>query len=98
MRRELLSLRPSDILTTNKLARNVKLDFDFAQSLLASLVNEGILSVVIAVGCENEDYSHSYFFYSFEEYYNADTNLKCPECGEPIDFKHAKIGFKRGNF
>jgi hypothetical protein len=96
--RKLLSLRQSDILTTNKLARDVELDLGFAETLVADLVNEGILGVVIVVGCKNDEYSHPLFFYSFEEYYNASQYLICDECGQPIDFKNAKIGFTRGNF
>lgn len=98
MQQELLSLRPSDIMTTSLLARKVKLDIDFAETLLADMVNEGILDVVIAVGCTNEDYSHPHLFYSFDEFYRAPKSLKCKECGEPIDFINVKIGFRRGNF
>jgi hypothetical protein len=85
-------------LTSNKLARDVSIDFEFAQSLLSELVNEGILYVIIVVGCSNEDYSHPYFFYSFEDYYNSDINMECSECGALLDFTNAKIGFRRGNF
>lgn len=98
MEKELLSLRKSDILTTNKLARNTSIEFEFARNLLADLVNEGILNVIIVVGCMNETYTHYKTFNSFEEYYDSNLSTLCDECGEPLDFHQAKIGFKRGNF
>jgi hypothetical protein len=98
VQKELLSLRKSDILTTNKLVRNVSIEFEFARNLLADLVNEGLLEVIIVVGCENEDYPHFKIFHSFEEYYGSNDSTECDECGSPLDFRHAKIGFKRGNF
>jgi hypothetical protein len=98
VKKELLALRKSDVLTTNKLARDVSIDTDFARTLLADMVNEGILEVIIVVGCMNEEYSHIKIFYSFEDYYNNHSNIECSECGAPLDFSQAKIGFKRGNF
>ncbi len=98
MKKELLSLRPSDVLTTNKLARDIDLTLELAESLLADLVNEGMLNVILVASCINEDYSHSQMFFSFEEFYSAKSNMKCPDCGESMDFKNVKIGFRRGNY
>ena len=97
IRKELLSLRPSDIITSYRLARNVSIEYSLAQDLLVDLVNEGILSVVIVVGCVNDEYSHSQFFYSFDDYYAANGRM-CKECEQPLDFNKAKIGFRRGNY
>ncbi len=95
---ELLSLRPNDVITTNIMAIKVNLTYDFAELLLADLTNEGLLNVLLVVSCINEDYNHPYFFNSFDDFYKANSKMKCPICGDVFDFKNVKIGFKRGNY
>lgn len=91
------SLRPSDVITKHKLSRESNLDIDTAESLLIDLFNEGILQVVIVVECSNEEYSHHILLYSFDEYYNYERDGKCPECGAALEFKKAKVGFRKGH-
>jgi hypothetical protein len=69
---------------------------DFAETLLIDLLRENLLQVVIRVNCINDDYEHSIFFNSFEDFYTAPSNMLCGQCGAPLDWKNAKVGFKRG--
>ena len=93
---ELLSLRPNDILTKNKLARIAKLDLETAEKILIELYKEKYLRIVIRVNCNSEEYEHVIWFNSLQEYYSAPQKNICNECGSSYDWKSAKVGFKRG--
>lgn len=93
---ELLSLRPSDVLTKTKFARTISLQIDFAEEILIELFKEKKLRLIIRVDCLNEEYSHSIWFDSLEDYYKADPNLYCDQCASQFNWKNAKVGFKRG--
>ncbi|MEH7312285.1 hypothetical protein V7115_14715 [Priestia megaterium] len=96
MKKELLSLRPSDVLTKNQLARTAQIQVDFAESILIDLFKEKLLRLIIRVDCYNDDQSHSLWFNSLEEYYKASRKKNCESCGANFDWKNAKVGFKRG--
>lgn len=96
VQKELLALRPSDTLTKNKLARAANVDIDFAETLLVELFKEKYLQVVIRVECTYEDGEHYTHFNSFEDFYKAKSEDVCGSCGSAIDWKNAKIAFKRG--
>ncbi|KIV55075.1 hypothetical protein AM501_03450 [Aneurinibacillus migulanus] len=85
-------------MTKNRLARGTKLNVESAQIILTDLVNEGILDIVILVLCTNEEYSHPHWFYSLDDYYSAPRDMVCKECGAPLDFQNAKVGFQKGRF
>lgn len=93
---ELLSLRPSDVLTKTKFARAISLQIDFAEEILIELFKENKLRLIIRVDCLSEEYSHPIWFDSLEEYYKADSNHFCDQCGSRYNWKNAKVGFKRG--
>lgn len=95
---ELLSLRPSDVLTKTKFARVTSMQIDFAEKILIELFKEKKLRLIIRVDCLNEEYRHPIWFNSLEEYYKANTNKNCDQCGSQFDWKNAKVGFKRGNY
>ncbi|MGC5773597.1 hypothetical protein J4O75_14725 [Paenibacillus pabuli] len=68
-----------------------KLDAMSAELILVELVNEGILEMVFAVDCMNNEESHVRILYDIEE-------LKehvCPYCGEKMDFNNIRVGFRR---
>ncbi|ALC80433.1 hypothetical protein AM592_01660 [Bacillus gobiensis] len=68
---------------------------DFAEQILIELFKEKKLQLIIRVGCLNEEYSHSLWFNSLQEYYESKDEF-CVHCGAPLDWKNAKVGFKRG--
>ncbi|MFS8210845.1 hypothetical protein [Paenibacillus sp. S29] len=72
------------------------MDIELAEKILMSLVNEGILDVVIVLECSNEESPHQVVLFSLTEYYQYDTRNNCSECGEKIKFKEAKVGFRKG--
>lgn len=88
-------LRPSDVLTTNHVSMKTHLEYDLVQRILIELVNEGKMSLLIAVPCTNPEYTHYTLFYSLADYYRAETDCTCGECEATLDFKNAKVGFKR---
>jgi len=90
--KELLSLRPSDVITKSRLAKGAKMDAKSAEDILIELVSEGILNMIVAVECEDEE-SHIHLYDSLEEY--AKAPQECSECGARMDFSNAKVGFKR---
>jgi hypothetical protein len=96
VQKELLSLRPSDILTKNKLARATSIQIEIAEKILIELFKEKKLQLKIRVDCLNDDYPHSKWFNSLDDYYKTDQNLQCLDCGASYDWKNAKVGFKRG--
>lgn len=96
IQKELLSLRPNDILTKNKLARVATLDLDSAEKILIELYKEKYLQIVIRVNCNGEEYEHFVWFNSLKDYYSAPKDFICNECGSSYDWKNAKVGFKRG--
>ncbi|PKQ89357.1 hypothetical protein CXK86_20110 [Paenibacillus sp. BGI2013] len=89
-------MRPSEILTKHTLARKSLLEVELAESILVSLVNEGVLGVVIVLECSNEDGHHQIILHSFEEYYLYDSNYGCQECEHPMS-STAKVGFRKGD-
>jgi len=95
---ELLDLRPTDVLTKDKLARKTNLHPDLAETILIDLFKDKVLQLYIRVYCNNEDYAHFVWFNSLNEYYNADEYFQCPECGSSLNWKNARVGFKRGVF
>jgi len=69
------------------------MDIKSAEEILIDLVNEGVLSMIIAVECENEDHPHQFLFHSLDEY--AVASSICPECSAPMNFSNVKVGFRR---
>lgn len=97
VQQELLSLRPSDILTKNKLARSAHVNVDFAETLLVDLFKDKYLQMIIRVDCNDDEFVHSIFFNNLHEFYAAaENNSYCDQCGAPLDWKNAKVGFKKG--
>lgn len=94
MTKELLSLRPSDVITKTKLATGSQLDVKSAEQVLIELVNEGILQMIFAVNCSNEDEQHVLLFENVESLYQSQ-NKHCPYCESLMDFKNVRVGFKR---
>ncbi|MGW9531127.1 hypothetical protein ACWHAM_26155 [Paenibacillus terrae] len=94
MAKELQSLRPSDVITKSKLARSGELDIKSAEMILVELVNEGILEMVFAVSCKNEDDAHVSLFYGLESLYKSKAKF-CPYCDIGMDFDNIRVGFKR---
>lgn len=96
LKKEISYLRPNDVLTKVRFAREINLTEELALEILVSLVNCGVLSVVIVVPCLNEEGAHSTWFYSFDEYYQASRDLSCKYCDELLDFQKAKVAFRKG--
>ncbi|MEI2391082.1 hypothetical protein V8V55_14870 [Priestia megaterium] len=69
---------------------------EVAEKILVDLFNQKILQMVVRVECMNEDNPHYVKFNSLKEYYKASEDEECPECGASLDWKKAKVAFKRG--
>lgn len=95
MEKQLLQLRPSDVLTKNIIARTTSLDVNKAEDILIELFKEKKLQIIIRIECINDE-PHFIWLNSLEEYYGFNSDSTCPECGLPYDLKNAKVGFKRG--
>lgn len=92
--KELLSLRPSDVITKTKLATESHLDVKSAEQILIELVNEGILEMIFAVNCKNEEEQHVVLYDNVESLYQSQ-NKHCQYCDSSMDFKNVRVGFKR---
>lgn len=88
--------RISDILTKNIFARELSVSTDTAEKILIDLVNLNQLDIIIRVACENED-PHYTWFNSLKHYYETPQTMVCQECGAPLLWHEAKVGFKRRN-
>ncbi len=92
--KELLSLRPSDVITKTKLSIGSQLDVQSAEQVLIELVNEGILQMIFAVGCTNDEEQHVTFFEDAESFYKSQKD-HCVYCDSKLDYKNVRVGFKR---
>ncbi len=94
-------LKPSDTLTTGVYARKTTLPFDFAEQVLVECVNQGILSVLIIVPCEDDEHP-PLLFNSFKEFIEATMRQKphiCPYCDqESFNFENPVVAFRRPDF
>lgn len=91
---ELQSLRPSDVITKSRLAMKGNLDVTSAERILAELVNEGVLEMIFAVSCKNEEEGHTVLFNGFDELYQ-NQDKTCPYCESEMNFEDIRVGFKR---
>lgn len=91
----MISLRPSDVLTKIKFARETSLSIPDAEKILIELYKEGALKLFIRIPCKNDE-SHYLFLNSLEDYYSVDSNMKCTDCELGFEWKKAMVGFKRG--
>ncbi|ETB72601.1 hypothetical protein A943_04190 [Bacillus sp. CPSM8] len=92
-------LRPSDTLTTGVFARKTDLTFEKSQDILISMVNKGLLDVVIYVPCSEDEEDHPYLiFTSLKDYFKAsfkENEHNCSFCECHYDFHKAIVAFKR---